>query len=123
MKGADDYCDVFKSGEQFGRLYVYPSSHARGRTFAIYLLPEGAVVDDRPWCIKDHVEVYGMVSGQRGWTESYGWIHRGEWVSDFEKILADRIAQIEKSNAERKKTVEQQEVEAEDKLSSLLNSY
>lgn len=46
------------------------SSHARGKTFFIYLIDENEKL----------FEVYGVTGGQRGWTEAYGWIRKGTWV-------------------------------------------
>ncbi len=124
MKGANEYCEIFRKG-QHGRLYLYPSSHARGPTFAIYLLPEGAVVEsgEYPWGIKDHVEVYGMVSGQRGWTETYDWIHRGKWCEDFQTLIDERKKEIAIREEKRAQVQARKDIEAQDKLSGLLKSY
>jgi len=125
MKGANEYCNLFRK-EQFGKLYLYPSSHARGPTFSIWMLPSGEKPKDHdggPWCVKDSVEVYGMISGQRGWTESYGWIHRGPWVDDFAAIVSARKIEIEEKNKQRKKLQAERDVEARDKLSDILSKY
>lgn len=90
MKSADDYCSVFEKTHQIDNLYFVVSSHARGKTFHIFILPQGEAVNPNgsrnPPLNPNAVEVYGIVSGQPGWTESYGWLHRGPWESDVQKI-------------------------------------
>ena len=104
MKGADVYANIFDK-EQCGRLLLYPSHHARGQTFQIWLLPDGVTGDrEAPWLTKDAVEVYGIVGGNPGWTEEYGWLYRGKWVQDFEELVVQRKELIQKkadSNEER----------------------
>lgn len=105
MVGANFYANIFKSG-QHGRLYFQVGEHARGKTFQIYVLPEGeAAIAPYPFNPPHNpnaVEVYGIVSGQPGWTEVYGWLHQGPWVKDFELLVAQRVAeiQVEKVKAE-----------------------
>lgn len=88
MKGAKEFADIFGTG-QHGRLFLVSGSHARGRTFHIYVLPTEEKITCMPWCHKDAVEVYGITGGQPGWTETYGWLHNGAWQADF-AMLADR---------------------------------
>ena len=75
MQGAREYAVLFESG-QYGRLYIASGKHARGRTFRIFVLPEGAVTTEKNhWNapnVPDIVEVFGITSGQPGWTETYG---------------------------------------------------
>ena len=82
MYGARDFANLFVTG-QYGRLYIVAGSHARGRTFRIFVLPEGEVGENNgpnnAPCNKDAVEVYGVVAGNPGWTETYGWLHTGKW--------------------------------------------
>ena len=40
MEGARKYATMFKTG-QYGKLYLVSSHHARGKTFRIYVIPEG----------------------------------------------------------------------------------
>jgi len=94
MQGAREFSSLFSTG-QHGRLYFVSGSHARGRTFHVFVLPVGA--DAKPNgknapLNKNAVEVYGIVSGQPGWTEKYGWLHHGPWQEDFKKIVEDRKA-------------------------------
>jgi len=126
MKGATEYAYLFKTG-QYGRLYLVSGSHARGKTFRIQVLPEGEVARGNGSgnnCLnKDAVEVYGVVSGQPGWTEVYGWLHQGKWVNDFEKMVegAQTVKLIEHRRIEELKA--KRDKEESDKISTLLNNY
>jgi hypothetical protein len=104
MNGARNYCSIFKKAEQIGRLYILPHYHARGKTFRIYVLPDGESVIKNggitPPLNKDAVQVYGAISGQLGWTESYGWRTHGKWVQDFEAIVDERAKEILKKDSE-----------------------
>ena len=90
MKGAREYVQYLESGV-FGRLQIVVGGHARGRTLHVYVLPE-------PGSLEASVEVYGVIRGQRGWDEDYGWLADGPWIADFDKIVTDgraRQAEIE----------------------------
>jgi len=88
MKGTERY-RIVPTG-QYGRLCVVNSSHARGRTLRVYLMPKDT---DAEWNgpgnapLNYEVELFGIVSGQPGWTEVYDWIHKGPWVDDFESLV------------------------------------
>lgn len=92
MKGAREYAQLFKIGQD-GRFYIVSGTHARGLTFHLQILPEGEeAIPNGPnnLCLnKDAVEVYGIIGGQPGWTESYGWLYRGSWEEDFERMVAE----------------------------------
>ena len=125
MNGADEYYDLFKGkSQQIGRLFMRCSRHARGRCFEIYVLPEGVEVKGK--FIGDAisaVEVYGMISGRRGRTESYGWVHKGKWQDDFSEMI---LSKKEEGDAERFKyneDVRAAEIEKKAKVNSLLSSY
>jgi hypothetical protein len=127
MKGANEYCNTFKKAEQVGRLYLLPSSHARGPTFHIYVLPEGVAVIENggrnPPLNKNSVEVYGIIGGQPGWTESYGWLHDGKWQDDFNKLYEQRKAEIEKASKLNRKRQLEREQAAKNTTDDLLGSY
>ena len=97
MQGAREFAGLLSSG-QYGRLYIAIGKHARGHTLRIWVLPPGVTTGERTnWnapSIPDIVEVYGIVAGQPGWTESYGWIHDGPWVDDFAILVTQRKAQL-----------------------------
>ena len=106
MLGAKKYSGLFITG-QYGKLYIAAGRHARGFTFHVQVLPEG--VNARPngegnLCLNDDaVEVYGIVSGQAGWTERYGWIHEGKWQDDFNKLVISHIEEYENSKESSEK--------------------
>uniref|UniRef100_A0A6M3KBH2 Uncharacterized protein n=1 Tax=viral metagenome TaxID=1070528 RepID=A0A6M3KBH2_9ZZZZ len=124
MKGADVYANIFDK-EQHGRLYLYPSSHGRGQTFQIWLLPEGVVLknDDVPWVIPDAVEIYGIVAGNSGWTEEYGWLYQGKWIEDFNALVEQRKQQIEKKSEVREKEKQVKILAEEQRIERLLSTY
>lgn len=116
------YAALFETG-QYGRLYFVSGRHARGKTFHVYLLPSDAQIEGNPWGRKDVVEVYGVVGGHPGWTEHYGWLHKGAWQQDFYSLVEEREAEI----AAQKKEMESlaaSELEAESqRVERLLADY
>ena len=76
MKGAREYCKLFKNKEIIGKLKFTCGSHARGSYFHVYVIYENK-----------QVEVYGILGGQPGWTEWYGWLKKGKWIDDFNAIV------------------------------------
>lgn len=126
MVGAREYANLFEKG-QYGRLYIVPGSHARGRTFRIQVLPEGEKA--RPnggenLCLNpDAVTVYGVVGGRPGWTESYGWMHNGPWVQDFEAMVAERRSTLESESAQNSKRIAEIKEERLAREKELLSSY
>ena len=93
MKGAREYANLFETG-QVGRLYLVSGEHARGKTFHIQVLPEGeqAIPNGcNNLCLNtDAIEVYGIIGGQTGWTETYGWLHKGKWQEDFLTLVVKK---------------------------------
>lgn len=127
MKGARKYCELFKKAEQIGRLYILPHFHARGKTFSIFVLRKNeSVIENHginPPLNNGAVEVYGVVSGNLGWTESYGWIHHGKWVSDFEKIVAERQVELDFQKDKNKVETEKRRNNENEKIEKNLRSY
>ncbi len=67
-------------------IYV-TSSHARGKCFEIYLIDNTNITDEE---LKQNAfEVYGIISGQLGWTEEYGWKYEGKWVNSILNYLLE----------------------------------
>jgi hypothetical protein len=95
MNGAREYAEIFGVSQQHGKLFISVGSHARGKTFHVYISP-----DESPYSFSDMAEVYGIISGQPGWTETYGWIHRGPWEEDFAKLLEATKKEWQKRNGE-----------------------
>ncbi len=126
MKGAREFAGLFVTG-QYGKLYIVSGEHARGRTFHIQVLPEGEKAVGNGLCNtclnKDAVEVYGIVAGNPGWTEEYGWLHDGPWQNDFATLCANTQ---EKQSTEYRMSEEAKEVSRkleEERVQSLLSNY
>jgi hypothetical protein len=122
MKGAKQYSHLFRDFEVVGKLLIWPGSHARGKTLDIWVLPPDSIVHGRR-APEDAVKVYGPVSGQPGWAESYGWIHRGPWVDDFENLVKSRQEEYEDRAVKNKDFSQQKAKEKEDRELKVLSSY
>lgn len=126
MKGATKYARLFTTG-QYGRLYITSSSHARGETFRIQVLPEGEEAKpngSNNSCLNfDAIEVYGVVCGNPGWTEEYGWKHEGKWQEDFENLVRSKEMEIEAKDKMNQATTEKKELEDKKRVKSLLSTY
>ena len=127
MKGADYFCSIFPYSEQIGSLYILPSSHARGKTFRIYVLPNGETVIENaginPPLNKNIVEVYGVISGRPGWTEEYGWLYKGKFQEDFLNALNKRKQKIASDNLKRAAQTKKEAEKKETRIISLLSAY
>ncbi len=126
MKGAREYAKYFCTG-QYGRLYITSGYHARGKTFHIQVLPEGEEAisnGSNNLCLNENaVEVYGIIGGNPGWTEAYGWLHQGKWQADFYELLEQKKQEKEKEMAQNEK-LKKQKIEAEQKRkTALLSKY
>ncbi len=89
MKGADEFKSLFPAHARYdrGMLSVFAGEHARGYTLTIRA---------------NGVEVFGVVDGNPGWTETYGWLFDGPWKKDFEDFCSERQSALyenEKANA------------------------
>jgi len=124
MKGADEYYDLFNGkSQQIGRLFLQFSTHARGKCFHIYLLPEGVEQKSRYANGNDKVEIYGITSGNPGWTEVYGWLHTGKWQEDFLAIVEDKKMKKQAAEIREKIKIEAEDSEEKKRISSLLSTY
>ncbi len=122
MTGAREFYDLFPTG-QYNKLFIQTGEHARGKTLHIWVVPDGEEFEpryERPFN-SNAIEVYGIISGLPGWTEIYGWLHKGKWVDDFENLVVSKKLVL-KSNEERNKdtklSVEKIEKERTKKLLS-----
>ena len=122
MRGATEYARMF-STKQHGKLFLVSGSHARGKTFHIWILPSDEPINKMPWTIKNAVEVYGITGGQPGWTETYGWLHDGKWKDDFAKLVVAREIEIEEAKAERERATAEKETAATERKTALLAAY
>jgi hypothetical protein len=112
MRGAREYYSLFKNGETIGKLRIRCGSHARGAYFHVY------VVDGN-----ESVEVYGILGGQPGWTEYYGWLKEGKWVDDFNALVSNRKAIKEMQGKNDKKEAKRAKEKQEKKENEILESY
>lgn len=122
MQGAREYAQLFRTG-QYGRLFICSSSHARGREFNMWVLPEGETVPEGSYPSAKAVKVYGPVGGQLGWTEWYGWLHKGPWQADFEKLVAERRSAIADAEERRQQEAAARERERLAQQADVLASY
>ncbi len=126
MQGAKQYYNLFGGkSQQIGRLFFQLSTHARGKCFEIFVLPEGVKVatDQHIGGTKDAIGVYGVISGQRGWTEAYGWIHKGKWQNDFNTIVEQKKTERETVKLQQESEKEVADTKAKDRVSRLLSNY
>ena len=127
MTGADEYCKLFTKAEQHGRLYLIPYYHARGKTFRVFVLPEGEDVIENggvnPPLNDGTVEVYGAVSGRLGWTEAYGWIHKGAWQEDLRLLRGSRERELQEYKERQLAYAEEREDEKQKRVSRTLSTY
>jgi len=105
MDGAKEYAAIIPSGK-YGKLEIKSGRHARGYYFHVY------ICGDDP---DDQVEVYGILGGQPGWTEYYGWKKYGPWQKDLEK-LKKHFEQKELEEKKRAQLEKQKEKEKKQKM-------
>jgi NTP pyrophosphatase (non-canonical NTP hydrolase) len=126
MQGADEYAKLFETG-QYNRLYIVSGKHARGATFRIFVIPSDAEAvyngPNNPPRNEDAIEVYGVVSGQPGWDETYGWIHKGPWQADFDDMVVERQAELRALGILNDALETQRRKQQQDITAELLSSY
>lgn len=113
MKGAREYAELLGTGT-FEKLSYESNSHARGRTFHIWIIDADG---------NRGVEVYGIVSGNPGWTEEYGWLHSGGWVDDFEKLVKSKKLEKEAILKAQEATTKELAFAEELRIQTLLSEY
>jgi len=126
MNGARQYADLFTTG-QYGKLYIVSGSHARGKTLHVQVLPEGEEAKPNGrnnLCSNDGaIEVYGLVSGNPGWTEVYGWLHEGPWQDDFYALVEDLRTKRTKLRADTARLMKETRKREEKRKADLLSAY
>lgn len=78
-----------------GKVIFRTSTHARGKNFHIFLVDGNT-----------QLEVYGVTGGNRGWTETYGWLKKGTWVKpilEYLRNLDKEIAATQEEMVQRTK--------------------
>ena len=126
MEGATEYARLFRTG-QYGGLYIVSGCHARGETFRIAVLPDGEkAISNGPnnQCVnRDAMEVYGITSGQPGWTETYGWLYKGKWQDDFYKLVEEQKRKRCIARQEKAVRIEKKNTEEAQRINDLLSKY
>lgn len=105
--GGDAEC--FRNGNV---LYV-TASHARGETFFIYL------IDGNDKLFK----VYGITEGHPGWTETYGWTHKGTWVKPILQYLRNLESEITSHDEAREQKERELERETNRQIGKSINKF
>ena len=123
MNGAREYAQLFCDAEQHGRLLISSGSHARGKYFHVWAMPEGGVPNCYGHAPAGSVEVYGIKGGQPGWTEYYGWLHAGPWQADFATIVGKRRAEIAEQRALIAEEKAKAEAEKKAQIAATLATY
>ena len=122
--------DLFETG-QYGRFYVVSYISAAGRpVFVIQILPKDTpaiinVVNKKcNLCLnKDAVEVFGVISEHPTLTIEYGWIHKGKWIDDFEKLIEQKRCEIINEEKENSDKIEKEKSEKIAFETHLLEQY
>lgn len=123
MIGADEYYDLFNGeSQQIGKLYLQFYTHARGKCFEMYVLPEGVEASGRRGH-KESVEVYGVTGGQRGWTETYGWKHKGKWQEDFASIVSQKSKERSEKQKSLRSEKEKRRLDEKESINERLSQY
>ena len=126
MNGAREYAQLFQTG-QYGKLYIVSGQHPRGLTFHIQILPEGEMAipnGSNNLCLNEAaVEVYGIISGQPGWTEGYGWLYLGKWVKDFKDLADEAIRKRGENAAKNEEQLTQKADARKQRIQFLLDDY
>ena len=127
MKGAYEYNILFKESHQKGRLFFVVSDHARGTTFRVFVLPAGEDAikngSSNAPLNSNAVEVFGQIGGNLGWTDFYGWIHKGKWQDDFNEYVEVLKEQKETYRRKLDKAKQAREAQEAKELERNLSNY
>ena len=127
MRGAREYAELFQTGK-YGKLYLISGSHARGKTFNIFVLPKMTKEEPFPKGVSiyqypDKVEVYGIISGEPGWTEEYGWLKEGPWCDDFQELVKRKQEELLNEKREQRFREEKIARQRKERLEHLIGLY
>ncbi len=92
--------------------------HARGKTLRIYLLKDMPPLDadekllrKKVYSSENALEVYGVISGQLGWSETYGYLVNNEIKHILSQILIDAVRNYNDFLNNKKTKVEEKEAD------------
>lgn len=97
------------------------SSHARGYCFHIYLIKEDYNDLSDKQIRSNAFEVYGIINGQPGWTEQYGWLCKGNWISPILEYLDELDRGNKRYDEECKAAKEKREMEENEKTQKMID--
>ena len=107
-----------------GNIIYALSDHARGKCFRIFLVENTHGLTDKELVdSSNRFEIYGVLGGQNGWTEYYGWKHKGNWVeliTDYLNSLKSKIDSHHKKAEEDKRS---KDAEAKKQIESTVNKF
>jgi hypothetical protein len=113
-------CSGYGQGYQYKNIVFVLGEHARGKTFQIWIYKDN---DISSALTDEHIEVYDVISGQRGWTEIYGWTVDGAWKDYIEKYFDNLTEQITEKANEQELLRKQAEDEENKKLKSKIDEF
>lgn len=92
--------------------------HARGKTLHIYLLKDMPPLDadekllrKKVYSSENALEVYGVISGQLGWSETYGYLVNNEIKHILSQILIDAVRDYNDFLNNKKTKIEKKETD------------
>jgi hypothetical protein len=103
-------------------IIIVSGSHARGKTAHIFLVDNDDYIGTIINC-PNKTEVYGVIGGQPGWDEVYGWIHLGSWVAVIEKLVDDILLEIEQKEFDSLKMNQEYKKRMQDTLNEKLSKF
>jgi len=117
-------CPGYGDGYKHKNVVFVLSEHARGETFKIWIY-KSENFDDA--LVAEHLEVYGVIGGQPGWTEEYGWTISASWVDYILAYFGYLRVETEKREIEieegKKKIAHEKDLEFSSKVSEFENSF
>lgn len=109
---------------QYENIVFLLGEHARGYTLKIWLYKNTDIQD---YLKEEHIEAYGIISGNAGWTETYGWIAKGNWCSCVEKYFSSLRSYSEEVKSKKRilnaAYAEQERLKKDEKLKSFSNMF
>lgn len=129
-----EYVDLFETGQYGGLYIVMYRDTINGDSMEIYALPKNTHaitdgLDGHPPKNKDMVKVYGRalrrthLLGGATYSNEPQWLHEGRWKEDFEKLVAEKLTNLEQKRILRKAEIEAKEKLERQRIKKILDSY
>jgi len=147
MKGARGYYNIISEADRFkignlrrlntddawglgkecyinGNIIYALSDHARGKCFRVFLVENIHGLTDKELInSSNRFEVYGVLGGQNGWTEYYGWKHEGNWVKLITNYLNDLKSKINLYHKNIEENKKLKEAEIKEQIESTVDRF